>query len=50
MRSLLYGVRPVDPVTYLAVGVSLIAVAVLASLIPAIRAAAVDPGSALRIE
>jgi predicted permease len=50
MRSLLYGVRPIDPLTYLAVGVSLIAVAVLASLIPAVRAAGVDPGSALRIE
>jgi ABC-type antimicrobial peptide transport system permease subunit len=50
MRSLLYGVSPIDPITYLAVGVSLIAVAVLASLIPAVRAAGVDPGSALRVE
>jgi len=50
MRTLLYGVRPVDPTTYIAVGLSLIAVALVASLIPAIRAAAVDPGQALRID
>jgi predicted permease len=50
MRSLLYGVRPVDPMTYVIVGLSLIAVATAASLIPAVRAAAVDPGRALRIE
>ncbi|MGD8278508.1 MAG: ABC transporter permease [Gemmatimonadota bacterium] len=48
MQSLLFGVRPVDPLTYLAVGMALIAVATVASLIPALRAAAVDPGLALR--
>jgi predicted lysophospholipase L1 biosynthesis ABC-type transport system permease subunit len=48
MRSLLFGVRPIDPLTYIAVGLCLIAVAMLASLIPAVRAAVVDPGLALR--
>ena len=48
MQSLLYGVRPIDPVTYLAVGFTLVAVAAIASLIPALRAAATDPGLALR--
>jgi len=50
MQSLLYGVRPVDPATYAIVGASLTLVALLASLIPAIRAAAVEPGRALRID
>jgi putative ABC transport system permease protein len=50
MQSMLYGVRPVDPVTYIGVGLSLIAVALVASLIPAMRAAAVEPGRALRID
>jgi putative ABC transport system permease protein len=50
MQSMLYGVSPVDPATYVAVGLSLIVVALVASLIPAIRAAAVEPGRALRID
>ena len=50
MRSLLYGVGAVDPLTYAVVAVSLVAVAVLASLIPAVRAAGVDPSRALRTE
>jgi predicted permease len=50
MGSLLYGVRATDPITYVAVALSLIGVAMLASLIPAVRAAGVDPGSALRAE
>jgi putative ABC transport system permease protein len=50
MRAMLYGVTPVDPVTYAgAAGVLLIA-AVLAGGIPAWRAAAVDPAAALRAE
>jgi predicted permease len=48
VSSLLYGVSPLDPVTFLAVSAFLVAVAVLASLIPAQRAIRVDPVSALR--
>ena len=50
MRSLLYGVGAIDPLTYAAVASSLVVVALLASLIPAARAAGVDPSTALRTE
>lgn len=50
MGSMLYGVSATDPLTYLAVPLALVGVAVLASLIPALRAAAVDPSRALRAE
>jgi predicted permease len=48
MRSLLFEVSPIDPLTYVAVCASLIAAAVLASYIPALRATQVDPVVALR--
>jgi predicted permease len=48
MSSLLFGVSAVDPLTYAAVATGLFGVAVLASWIPARRAAGVDPATALR--
>jgi putative ABC transport system permease protein len=50
MDSLLYGVSSRDPVTYGLVGATLLAVAALASWLPARRAAGVDPATALREE
>ncbi len=50
MQSMLFGVKPTDPVTFTAVGLILCAVAVLACYVPARRAASVDPMQALRSE
>jgi predicted permease len=50
MKSVLFGISPIDPLTYTAVPLVLVAATVLASYLPARRAAAVDPIETLRAE
>ena len=50
ISTFLYGVKPTDPSTYLAVGVFLAGIAVIACYLPARRAIQVDPLVALRYE
>jgi predicted permease len=50
MRSLLPGIQPRDPLTFVAVPLALLVIAIVAAVIPARRAGAVDPVVALRYE
>ncbi len=50
MGSLLFGISPLDPITFTAMPIMLAAAAVLASYLPARRAVAVDPVETLRAE
>jgi ABC-type antimicrobial peptide transport system permease subunit len=50
MSSLLFGVSPLDPITYVAVPCVLVTAAILASYLPARRVSAVDPVEALKVE
>ncbi len=50
LSSLLYGVNARDPLTYAAISLLLVAVALFASFLPARRAARVDPAVSLRAE
>jgi ABC-type antimicrobial peptide transport system permease subunit len=50
VRTLLYGINPIDPLTLIIAIVGLLTIALAASLLPAIRAASVDPIQALREE
>jgi putative ABC transport system permease protein len=47
---MLFGVRPLDPVTFVLVTLTLMLTAILATVGPALRAIRVDPATALRGE
>jgi predicted permease len=50
MRSIVYGIKPYDPLTMIGAAVLMITIAALAAWIPARRAAKIDPMEALRYE
>jgi len=50
LTTLLFGVRPVDPLTFVVAPLALMCVALLSCLVPAIRALRADPIAALRAE
>jgi len=50
MGSLLFNVSPVDPITYAAITVCVVATAYVACYLPSRRASAVNPVDALRAE
>jgi putative ABC transport system permease protein len=50
LRSMLFNVSPIDPLTLVGTCVLLLAVAMVAAYLPARRAARVDPVEALRAE
>jgi ABC-type lipoprotein release transport system permease subunit len=50
LMGMLYGVSPLDPVTYAGVLLLILLVAAVASLVPAMRAARVEPTQVLREE
>ena len=50
LTGMLYGIEPLDPVSFAGSAAVFVAVVILASLVPARRAASVDPVTALRAE
>jgi putative ABC transport system permease protein len=50
MTSMLYEVSATDPVTFAAISVVALALALFASLLPALRVVRLDPIKALRVE
>jgi putative ABC transport system permease protein len=50
LESLLFGIRPTDPVTFIMVSMTLIAIGVAAAGIPAWRATRIEPIKALRAD
>ena len=50
LDTLLFGISPTDPATFVVIGVLLVSVAFMASWIPARRAVRTDPTSALRTD
>jgi putative ABC transport system permease protein len=50
ISAFLFGVQPLDPVTFISVAAVLLLTATLAALVPALRAARVDPVEAFRLE
>ncbi|MPY86815.1 MAG: FtsX-like permease family protein [Luteitalea sp.] len=50
LQSFIWGVEPLDPLTYAAVAALLVCIAALASFAPALRAARINPTQALRWE
>jgi len=50
LASMLVEVKPTDPVTFVSVSVLFLFIAVMASWLPALRAAGLDPTTALRSE
>jgi putative ABC transport system permease protein len=49
MASYLFGVSPIDPITFALTSIAMIAVAFIAGYLPAQRATRVDPVTVLRV-
>jgi len=50
LATMLVGVKPTDPATFVSVALLFLFIAVVASALPALRAAGLDPTKALRNE
>ena len=50
VETRLYGVRPLDPLTIAVAVTAILAISIVASLVPGLRAARVDPVRSLRVE